>query len=284
MDEEETTGADLRHYGHKGGWGRLLTGGVWVSFERSSQSYERRKYRNPPIIEAICSFAFKPGVPWNITIPGLLYESLRDEYPDLPELRGQVEANFDPEAPEGANLTVRQPLKVAYTNGNRVVIVGENVLTVHCLAPYEGWEDLRSRALRTLDHYRSVAKPESIAQVGLRYVNRVAIPENAFNFADYFTVAQGLPSQGFPGAITSFFDRMEYRYFDSPAKITFTWASQETESGEGVAFILDFDLIHPGPVDFENVANLLDDLRRREAAAFESIIGDKLREAFDAEH
>ncbi|WBB58486.1 TIGR04255 family protein [Streptomyces sp. WMMC500] len=246
-------------------------------------SYERRRYRNPPVVEALCSFAFEPGRPWNITIPGIFYEAIRPEYPDPPETKEGVEASFEPDAAGGANLSVRRPLKVTYKNENRVLTVAENYLSIHCLVPYEGWESLRARTLSTLNHYRKTAEPTSLTAIGLRYVNRVVVPESSFRFGDYFAITQGLPDTGFPGAITSFFDRMEYKYTDDPTRIVFTWASDDSKEDESAAFVLDFDLRYPEKVPFEDVAARLDDLRKRESLAFESIIGDKLREVFDAE-
>jgi len=40
-----------------------------------------KKYKNPPIVEALCEFQFVPGQPWDITIAGMLYERIKDEFP-----------------------------------------------------------------------------------------------------------------------------------------------------------------------------------------------------------
>ena len=36
----------------------------------------RRRYRNPPIEEALCEFYFDPSEEWDLTIPGKLHTSL----------------------------------------------------------------------------------------------------------------------------------------------------------------------------------------------------------------
>lgn len=41
-----------------------------------------KKYSNPPLIEAVCAFRLTPNTPWDITIPGLLYEPLKDAFPN----------------------------------------------------------------------------------------------------------------------------------------------------------------------------------------------------------
>jgi uncharacterized protein (TIGR04255 family) len=40
-----------------------------------------KKYEKPPIIEAVCEFRFSGKSKWDLTIPGLIYDSVKDEYP-----------------------------------------------------------------------------------------------------------------------------------------------------------------------------------------------------------
>lgn len=40
----------------------------------------QRQYRNLPIEEAVCEFRFAPGSAWNLTVPGLFYEKIKDFY------------------------------------------------------------------------------------------------------------------------------------------------------------------------------------------------------------
>ncbi|MFK0015019.1 TIGR04255 family protein [Streptomyces sp. NPDC091027] len=244
---------------------------------------ERRTYANPPIVEALCTFNFSTERPWNLTIPGRFFEQVKADYPEDPEEEVKIQAQF------GSGNQVAQfkvggaATRVILKNGPKRVGILPNSLSIHSLAPYEGWESLRARALSALDAYHNVVGDHQIESIGLRYVNRIFIPASKISFNDYFTVAQGLPSEGFPGGITSFFDKMEITYPDAPAKIVFTWASDD-EVADQVAFIMDFDLQRLGPITREDVPELLDDLRERERAAFESLILDRLREIFDAAH
>ena len=40
-----------------------------------------RRYKNPPIVEALCEFRFDPDSPWDLAMPGLVYERVRDTFP-----------------------------------------------------------------------------------------------------------------------------------------------------------------------------------------------------------
>jgi uncharacterized protein (TIGR04255 family) len=46
--------------------------------EKSRMSNE---YKNPPAIEAVCEFRLSPETEWDITIPGLIYERVKEKFP-----------------------------------------------------------------------------------------------------------------------------------------------------------------------------------------------------------
>jgi uncharacterized protein (TIGR04255 family) len=39
-----------------------------------------RKYRSPPLVEALCEFRLTPDTPWDMTIPGLFYETVKHAF------------------------------------------------------------------------------------------------------------------------------------------------------------------------------------------------------------
>ncbi|WP_422751328.1 TIGR04255 family protein [Micromonospora sp. WMMD1219] len=245
---------------------------------------ERRIYRNPPIVEAIVELRFLGGLTWNLTIPGRFYDQIKSEFPDEPEQREVVEANFGGKSPDEAMLSVnRKEQRVLFRNGSRLLVLGPNVLTVNSVRPYEGWESLKARIDSALSTYRSILNPDAVSTIGVRYINRIELAAEQFSLGDYFTIVQGLPVAGFPARLNSFFDRMELTYDEIPATIAFTWATTRPEkSDRGSAFVLDLDLRWNEPCSFENVLANVEELRNRERIAFESLINDRLREIFDA--
>ena len=52
---------------------------------------EPRKYRNPPIEEAVCDLQFAPGIEWDPTLPGRMYGELKEFYGEKPRLQQLVE-------------------------------------------------------------------------------------------------------------------------------------------------------------------------------------------------
>jgi uncharacterized protein (TIGR04255 family) len=55
---------------------------------------ERRKYRNPPIEEALCEFRFAPSQDWDPTVPGRFHEKIREIYPAKPREQRIAKAGF----------------------------------------------------------------------------------------------------------------------------------------------------------------------------------------------
>ncbi len=248
----------------------------------------RRQYRQPPVVEALIRLRWAEPRPWSIATPGLLYERLREAYPVEPKTRARMQADLTPGAlgEDPGNLAVRvdsQQLVFSDEAEGRLAIVAPGEVSVHALPPYEGWESLRTR---TVHAHTAVADilgvGEALSGVGLRYINRVVIPETAFRLEDYFTVSFSLPP-AFPPTLVSFFDRAEVTYPDSPVRMAFTWASTESESGTS-AFILDFDLNQSfeTPVTPESAFAALDEMKVKEGQAFEGLLQPKLRELFDA--
>ena len=246
----------------------------------------RRVYRNPPIVEAIVELRFLGGVGWDLTLPGRFYDRIRDDFPGTPEHREVMEATFgETSSPSDAMFSInRKEQRVLFRNGNQLLQIGPRVLGVNSLRPYEGWESLSRRAHNALETYRAIAEPEAVRSIGVRYINRVELPAEPFRLDDYFMITQALPSTGFPEKLRSFFDRMELSYDDIPAAIALTWATAKSSKERIAAFLLDLDLRWLEPCTFEDVVNNIEELHNRERLAFESLIGDRLREMFDADN
>jgi uncharacterized protein (TIGR04255 family) len=244
---------------------------------------ERRIYKNPPVVEAVCTFTFDADKPWNFTIPGRLYDKVKDAYPEEPEQQVFLQTNLAANPGEStAEVKVEgTSARFAFKNGPKILSVMPHNISVHSLAPYEGWESLKGRACEAFSAFREIVESADLVGVSLRYLNRVYIPERQFSFGEYFTVAQALPPAGFPSNITKFFDRMERAYADAPVTIVFTWASEES-AADRLSFLMDFDLQRRGEIEPADVPEILEDLRRRERDAFESLIQDSLRGIFDA--
>lgn len=247
----------------------------------------RRQYRNPPIAEAVCEFRFAPGPAWNLTVPGLLYEKIRDDYPGEPQQQNLIAAEFQSgQMPANPELTVTQGLtKLLFrsTDATKLVGVGLDTLSIHSLRPYEGWEEFSYRIDRALHFYLEVAKPVGVIRIGLRYINQIAISvDRAIELSEYFTVYPQLPDN-IPSKISGFVTRTESIYEDIPIKLAITLSDAGAPSGQ-VVFILDLEVSQTWtekPLSLKEVLSNLYELKSREGQVFESLITDRTRELFD---
>lgn len=248
----------------------------------------RRLYRDPPVIEAVARLTWGSPIAWTLTTPGLLFDALRDDYPKEPEAQSVIQAEISqPAGSEGitAGFQLRQgPQQMVFSNadGSRLLMASPNSISVHGLPPYEGWEALSNRLFHSVGRI-GLLLPKDIraAAIGLRYINRIQIPETEVQFQDWLTIAFALPPS-FPQRLSAFMDRAEVLYPDNTSKLSFTWASVESPPGTS-SFIVDLDLTAENEphATIEEAKHILSDLKHKETAAFEGLLKDRLREQFD---
>jgi uncharacterized protein (TIGR04255 family) len=252
----------------------------------------RRIYRDPPVVEAIARFQWSTELPWSITTPGILYERVKAYYPDEPEAQAQMRAGLVEHKPGDGSESDRinaefqlraGPERLVYGNRERghLLAVSPKEISAHGLPPYEGWGSIRDRLIRAVSAVTEVTSGDrpAVAEVGLRYINKVEIPKSAIEFIDYFTISIGFPP-GFPETIVGFLDRTQMTYPDG-ASLTLTWASTDAPEGSS-GFIVDIDLLRrfPEPIDIDGALETLRDLKEKEGRAFEGLLQDSLRNMF----
>lgn len=244
-----------------------------------------KRYRNPPIEEALVEFRLVPAQEWDLTIPGKLHQhpAIKDQYPGKPRTQKVVEAALQAAPQQPPHLTVREGvsrIQLVSEDGRRLISLGTDVLSVNVLHPYEGWEEFRPRIEAALKAYAEVAAAKAVARVGVRYINKIVLAGTELDLGAYFRF--GPPSaEGLPKRMGGFVSRVEYIY-DDGAKLLLTYASVEAPAGRS-AFLLDLDAIWEGPepLTMDKVMRIADDLHDREERAFEATITDKTRKVFD---
>ena len=157
-----------------------------------------RKYVNPPIVEAICDFHFIPGQPWDATILGLVYDRIKDNFPERFQLPGaMVNVSFGNQPtqpiPDLGRMQFRR------RDGSALVQLGQDNLTVNHLKPYSGWPYYRDMISETFSAYQAVALPHGLNRISLRYINRIDIPssivmeKNSIQIEEYLLAQPNVP-------------------------------------------------------------------------------------------
>lgn len=249
----------------------------------------RRIYKNPPIEEALCEIHFASTRDWDMTIPFLFREKIKHLYSGKTReqnlLRAGLQADLSGMAP---TLMLEQGFgKIQFLSEDekQIVGVGKNLISVHVIRPYPGWEHFEQRILEVLGAYIDAVHPSGVTKLGLRYINKIEIKASGpIDLAKYFVSPPWGPTE-LAGKLVNFIDRHEYVYNDNPITAVMTFGSVQAPK-DVQAFLLDIDLIwqwtaEPLPPPTE-IMQKINDLRTRERVLFESLITDVTREVFDA--
>jgi uncharacterized protein (TIGR04255 family) len=253
---------------------------------------ERRKYRNPPIEEAVCDIQFVPTTEWDPTLPGLLFEKLRGTYNEKPRLKHFVESQVQGGSAEGGSPPSvqhrlgKQRVQLLAEKGTRIVGVGADQLSIHMLRPYTGWDTFRPRILQALAAYRQIISPEGIARIGLRYINRITINSGDPDLKNFFEIPPRFPETATPTRILGFFNRKESEFLDKPIRIVVTFADMEPRLPDSSSYLLDIDIIWisaDDPIPLDGIETPLDDMKSRHREVFESLITEATRALFNGD-
>ncbi|MBI3598380.1 MAG: TIGR04255 family protein [Nitrospirae bacterium] len=249
------------------------------------QVIPERRYRKPPIIEAFCEIAFADSM-WDETIPGVFYEQVKKDFPQKrPREIQQAEITFGPsEATAGVR---RLPPRVLFVSDakHRMIQVAKDLLVVNQLHPYPHFEEWEPEVFNALSIYRELAQPKKVVHLGLRYVNRVVIPEASVKMEDYFTIYPKLPLH-LGNSHRSFLVQVEIpQPTEHTVVMTFGTAPLPNTNTVGQAFMLDLYCIRKLDkfLDEEIIKKEIKQAHTSIITAFEDSITDKLREKFEPE-
>ena len=152
----------------------------------------RRRYRNPPLLEAVLEFQFFSGAEWDSVYLGQLYGRL-PKFPISETIRTASlvidDAQVGVRHAHEAKRFWREDRGIAIT-------VGPDVLGISALPPDlpEGhsWELLRNTAFEVLEAYQVVVQPGAIRQVGLRYINGIPVDPEQFRLGELVRETSGV--------------------------------------------------------------------------------------------
>jgi len=237
-----------------------------------------RRYENPPLIEALCEFRFKPSRPWDWTVPGLFYERVKAGFPE--KQQQHVVAMAIEQAEDRITQNVKGGIgRMQFLRKDRTALVqvGPDQLVVNQLKPYESWEAFREMILQQLSAYRNVAEPEALTRVGLRYINRLDMGADQIELNDYFRTAPNLPPP-IPQLFGAFMVAVDVIHPTPEMVLRFIFTRPETKAeGHEEGFLLDLDIGTPEgalPI-LDEVESWLDKAHERLEQAFDAALTEK---------
>ena len=241
-----------------------------------------KQYRNAPIIEAVCEFRLPSEVKWDLTIPGLLYEKIKDEFPNREQrLFQEVETT---KTPQGVEQQVRANERALLFADDRksFVQIGAHLLAVNCLKPYPSWNGFLPKietAFRALTQTVGVGQ---LQRIGLRYINRIAVPQEPVGLEQYFEfrpfLGGGLPAT----TMTDFLVGCVLRFSGERDSCKIQLATVVPDQPGGRAFLLDLDyfLSQPDSILADQALEWVENAHQQVENLFEGCITERLRDLF----
>ena len=239
-----------------------------------------RKYANPPILEAVCEFRLTPDTPWDITIPGLFYERVKETFPHREQrVVQEVELKLEPQA---AQQLIRTSERILLFTPDRKMLVqlGPRLLAVSALKPYPSWEGFKPRIEMAWKELEEVVEVKGLQRIGLRYINRIELPCPDVIPKDYFDFYPFIGSH-LPQRITSFALGAEFPYAEGRDRCR-VQLTTESISEHQSAFMLDIDyfLAYPQGIAVQDALKWVEEAHNQVEMVFEGCIKDSLRKIF----
>lgn len=239
-----------------------------------------RRYQASPIIEAICQFQFEPSTPWDLTIPGLVYERVRNSFPKRNQV-AQINIGIAANAQViGQQIGASPLIQFLKEDGNALLQLGPQLLTVNQLKPYSTWQEFLPLINEGLEAYKEAAHPENIQRVALQYLNRLEF-EHSVNLEDYLNFYPYL-GRDLPQDYGAFVIGVQIPFEDSRDLLALQLSSISSETPDTAAMILDLNyvLTRPGEISLDNVLEWINIAHKHIEDTFEACITDQLRQSF----
>ena len=205
----------------------------------------RRVYENSPLVEALCEFRFEPGQPWDWAVPGLFYREVQEEFPTRRQFNPfQVKLSSETqEASVQSVVSNVERMQFVRQDERALIQVGPDLMSVHHLKPYSNWETFKQMISRSLDVYKQVASPKNITHIGLRYINRLEIPEEQTVKIERFLLAVPSVPEEVPQTFSTWWQRVEIPYVQANGLLALHSGSVYEEGQTNVIFLLDLDFV-----------------------------------------
>ncbi|MBI2921577.1 MAG: TIGR04255 family protein [Planctomycetes bacterium] len=230
------------------------------------------KLQKPPLVEALCELRFDPASPWDMTFPGLLYERVRNDFPE----RVQVDAlEIDVGSSLGRARLAPVQRKVDRMQFSRpdksaMVQVGPHLLTVNHLRPYPTWDGFRALISHVIEEHERVAGFLPVKRLGLRYVNQIELParpQKARELSRWINLVPQL-TRGLDRPVRGLYQRYEIEH-DTPAGVLIHQTGFVVQNAIPALLLdLDFGSENPGVKTMADVSCWLDGAHDRIGTSF----------------
>jgi len=202
---------------------------------------------NAPITEAIIDFRVRLPANFDLSRLKQAHTQIQDRYPQLDEQR-IIEEELQHTPGQPPKFTVRDQGIVGYffrsEDQKNLAQFRRNGFTFNRLKPYTSWDQVFPEACRLWQIYTTVARPEEISRIAVRFINRLLLPLPSLEFSDYLTAPPALP-KGVPQSVSSFLSRVVIHDPETSLNANVVQALEPLLNEQYVSMILDLDVYKP---------------------------------------
>ncbi len=240
------------------------------------------RYRNPPIVEAVCEFRFSADTPWEQNLSERFYDAVKERFPIRESRREQIiQIKTDNKGTTEHRLeAIETPIFLA---GDRrtLIQIGSRRLSIHRLKPYRSWDDFRLTINQAYDTITSLTKATGFDRIGLLYVDKIEIPGDDIKLADYFTFYPHC-GEGLPGDVMNFMVGCDFSYNQNRdvCRLSLTRAMPERQGASAYLLTIDYFLARRNTVEPQNALMWVDEAHNMIKTLFGGCATEKLEEIF----
>lgn len=240
-----------------------------------------RHYDHAPIAEAILELTCT--LPSDVTLDQLAHVADPETFSAAGAaimVTGRVEVG--PEGIHGDTSGEAIGHLLRRADGLRVIQSRLNGFAYSALAPYDRWETFSAEAWEHWSDYQRVARAIKVSRIGVRYVNKIDIPNASIEIKDYLRTAVDV-SPYLPQLTAGYFLQVvvPLSHFNAAATITSTIVPPP--SVDHTSLILDIDTWRTVDIALastaagDSITEVLNTLREAKNYVFEACITDATR-------
>lgn len=242
-----------------------------------------QKYNKPPIIEALCEIKFIPDQTWDMTIPGLIYKEVKNEFSERKQ-KMALDVKFHSTKNGLEHKVEPAPPRMQFhrKDGTGLIQIAPDLLVVNQLKPYPSWSKFKPKVIDILHIYKKIANPKGFKRIGLRYINRIDFESKKIGLGEYFNLYINLPKE-LPQQQTSCLARVEIPCVDNRDVMVVMIGTVVPKKPETIAIVLDIDYIlrMTESVKLEQFEDWIENAHTAIEKAFEACINNKSRILFE---
>jgi uncharacterized protein (TIGR04255 family) len=238
-----------------------------------------------PIVESLCEFQFLPGQPWDLTMPGMFYEQIKDVFPKKKQQMGVGIALQPHKGILEQKVEMSQRMEFHRADDSALVQIGPDLLVVNVLAPYPKWNNFRQMIDNNLGKYIEIANPQGFRLVRLRYINKLLFESEKIELSDCFRVYPYIPTE-LPQVHGPFQVRVEFPYAEGRDRLLLTLATVMPEKPNSVSIIFDLDyfLVEPNQIPLTRIDTWLEEAHTVLNEAFNACTTEKCKSLLESNY